>query len=262
VLWIIGPSALLTLGLAVLSWLTTYSFLYTALVGLAAFALAQLGLMFWAIRKSAAKRGPFADPGGAAPQPASLGDAPQREANWKALRFSIPSAEDTQDRLMLLAAKNEQSASPDPAIELLADSERARAQLRTERDEAREEVDALKKELDKARQASTSRESLPGDEELKQRSSELSRELFSFLEERAKKDPKGIVKKEKMAYNTETRTQYSQRFSGKVTALLNALQQRGWHKPADRDKFGSRWKTMEDRIRLIAEYLDAVGRRL
>lgn len=82
------------------------------------------------------------------------------------------------------------------------------------------------------------------------------------MEECVGKDPKGIFGKEKTAYNTEVRAQYSKRFGGKVKALLDALEQRGWCGAEDRKKFENRWKTIEDRIRLIAEHLDATGRRL
>jgi hypothetical protein len=62
---------------------------------------------------------------------------------------------------MTLVAENEQSASPDPLIELLVENERLSTRLRTERYKARAEGEALKKELNQIRQAFASQESLP-----------------------------------------------------------------------------------------------------
>lgn len=62
VLWIFGPSLLSGAALTVLGWLI-YNPLYGLLIGLAAFAIAQVGLTFNAIRKSAAQKGPMAQLG-------------------------------------------------------------------------------------------------------------------------------------------------------------------------------------------------------
>lgn len=190
-------------------------------------------------------------------------DGSQQTVDWKALRFGIPTTEDAQDALMRLLAENARATSPDPVIELLAESERIRDHLTAERDEARAERDALKQELNEVKQAFDSQEDLPDDEELKQRSSELSEELFRFLEERAEKAPRtGIFSKEKRYHDGETRKQYGRQYSGEVTALLNALGRRGWLTSEEQKKLRSAFKTIDDRIRLTAECLAAIGRRL
>ena len=64
VYWIFGPSLLSGAALTALGWLF-YNPLFGVLIGLAAFALAQAGLTFNAIRKSVAQRGPMAQLGNA-----------------------------------------------------------------------------------------------------------------------------------------------------------------------------------------------------
>lgn len=176
---------------------------------------------------------------------------PRREVDWKSLWFGIPTEEDARERLKALAAENERLSTPHPLIDFLAEAERTRTQLRIERDEAREEADALREELDEARQVSAGQERLPNDEELKRRSLELSEQLFHFLEDRANVKPEtGTFSKAKTRHDEETKKQYSRRFTGEVAALLSALERRGWCTPEDHKRFESRWKTVDDRIRL------------
>jgi hypothetical protein len=73
VLWIFGPSVLVGAPLTVLGWIV-YNPLYGVLIGLGAFAIAQAGLTFNAIRKSAAQRGPLAGLGQAALTPTPTDD--------------------------------------------------------------------------------------------------------------------------------------------------------------------------------------------
>ncbi len=83
-------------------------------------------------------------------------------------------------------------ASPDPVVELLAENERARDQLRAERNEARAERDALKEALNEARQVSVRQESQSDDEELKRRSLRIAEELFQFWRSEARKTLKAL----------------------------------------------------------------------
>jgi DNA repair exonuclease SbcCD ATPase subunit len=61
VLWIVGPSALSGLAVGAYGWIAANP-LYGVLFGFVAFAVMQLALMLRAIRRSAARRGPFAEP--------------------------------------------------------------------------------------------------------------------------------------------------------------------------------------------------------
>jgi hypothetical protein len=61
VLFLFGPSTISALVLGGLSWLAS-NLVYGALVGLGAFALTQVGLTLLAVRRSATRRGPFAEP--------------------------------------------------------------------------------------------------------------------------------------------------------------------------------------------------------
>lgn len=284
-LWVVGPSALSGIGLAALAYLTTYSFLYAAAFGFAAFAFVQVGLSLLAIRRSAAATGPPVEQEtqSVASQPAPAEHVPQQAVDWKTLRLGIPTTEDARDRLMKLAAENEQLTSPNPVVELLADNERARNQLRTERDEARAEIDTLKQELEEIRRTSVSQESSPGDEELKQRCLQLSGQLFRFLEDRGKEDPQNKPgwtvgnplssdpesrkrSQELVNYNNETMTQYSQLYGGEVGAVLEALERRGWCDSEGRKKLESQLEnpllSPTTRIRQMAQRLAAFGHRL
>src|SRR5829696_3119693 len=61
VLWVVGPSALSAIAVGAYAWITANP-LYGVLFGLVAFAIVQLALMLREIRRSAARRGPFAEP--------------------------------------------------------------------------------------------------------------------------------------------------------------------------------------------------------
>ncbi len=130
----------------------------------------------------------------------------------------------------------------------------------------------------------------PGDEELKQRSFQLSNRLFRFAQERDEKAPpeaplqisggfwdaikEGISDpktQERTNYDSETRRHYSEQYGGDVGALLDALERdalerREWLDPEERkrheDEIANEFMSPTPPIRQLAQRLAAIGRRL
>jgi phage host-nuclease inhibitor protein Gam len=253
-LWVLGGPLVTGIVLGVAGWLTQNP-LYGVLIGLAAWAIAQVGFTVWAIRKLAVGTMPSAEPQpeSATPQPPTpANDAPQLTANWKAYWFSIPTTEVARERLTASLAENEQSAFPNPLIKVLAENER----LSTERDEARAETERLKTENERL---SAKIQQL--DEELKQRCQKLVDELAEFVDERAREHPQKKTWRpnlgEVIPYNKETVEQYSRRFGREVAILLDTLERRGcWSDATERKKFEN------PRMALSIQNLQALVQRL
>lgn len=145
-------------------------------------------------------------------------------------------------------------------------------QLEAQRDEARAERDALREQV---RQAPSNQDSQPGDEDLKRRSCELSVELQRFLAAREEAQPRETIQlrdffsqdpeskkryEETTRYNKETMAQYHQEFGVPVVALFDALEQRGWCNPKERNRFEN--PVLLANVRYVAQRLGAIGQRL
>ena len=135
VLWVVGPSTILAAVLGGLGWLWSNP-LYGALIGLAAFALTQLGLTLWAIRRSAARRGPFAEPQPEGVVPAALSQTDPEDveqlrierAEHQQLRGEVESLTGQKDKLQ--EEVNSRDADRDMYWGLLVDALKEGLELR------------------------------------------------------------------------------------------------------------------------------------
>lgn len=125
----------------------------------------------------------------------------------------------------------------------------------------------------------------PGDEALKERALRLSSELFGFAQERDETAPPeaplqwsgglwDTIKEnvtdprtqERTNHDNETRRQYVESYGGRVGALFDALERRGWLDAEERkaleDRPGNEFTSPMPSIRQIAQRLAAFGKRL
>ena len=139
-------------------------------------------------------------------------------------------------------------------------------------------IEQLQAELERVKAERNALKNQPGDEELKRRCLELSKQLFRFLEERRENDPQsttwlaGATDEELNKYShastlymNETMVLYDEQYAGAVMALFNALEQRRWWKPEELDP--EERKRLENPgtpydIRDIARRLSTIGHRL
>lgn len=137
------------------------------------------------------------------------------------------------------------------------------------------ERDALKEEL---AQTLAHQESQPSDEELRQQSLDLSKELFQFLDERGQEDPQrtaplvdatdeeiNVRSQEMIRHDQETMRLYKRQFGGKVMASFEKLKRRGWWNPEnleaeERERFEAPVHSSD--IERIAQRLNAIGHGL
>jgi hypothetical protein len=122
-LWVVGPSTLSGIGLAMLAYLTTYSFLYAATFGFAAFAFVQVALSLLAIRRSVPRGRTSAEP-----QPGNPNSQP-------------PSTDTDSDQAQELERLRE----------ILKSREQRLKQAHEQIERLKREKQALGKEVDKAR---------------------------------------------------------------------------------------------------------------
>ena len=129
---------------------------------------------------------------------------------------------------------------------------------------------------DEIEQAAQIQEDQLTDEQLKERCLELSRDLFSFADERDEVDPRKNPQaqgrwaqgKEQNDHDDETRELYRRRYAGRVTAYLDEAEKRAWIVAGKRKMLEDNIRTSLLRIqpptahiREMAQYLESFGRR-
>lgn len=245
VLWVVGPSALSGLAVGAYGWITANPLSGIAF-GFVAFAVMQLALTLQAIRRSAAGRGPFAEP-------------------------------DSDD-----AATHQSTTSQ---VELEQEIERLRTRIKgleAENDTIRRDAEALSDELASVKDENEQLKKQPvQDEELKRRARRLTVPLFRFAKERDKDDPQHDpnypafipqdeedhkLTQAKARYDDATWSQYRLRYEGDVRALLDALERREWLDAEERKEIQGEldavWRSPSQRIERVAARLDAFAKRL
>lgn len=151
VLWVVGPSALSALAVGAYAWITANP-LYGVLFGLIAFAIVQLALMLRAIRRSAARRGPFAEPEPErAIAPAGSQTDPEDAGQ---LRAQLEEAKQEIERLRIELNNRppRRFTTPVEIVETLTSAKTEEIERqKAENEELKSENEELKKKLDKRR---------------------------------------------------------------------------------------------------------------
>lgn len=233
-LWVVGPSTLTAVALGGLGWLWS-NLLYGALIGLAAFALTQLGFTLWAIRRSASSKGPFAEP-----EPSSGVTNPGPIRMNKPIQMDKPMRMDKErsDTEVQLRKKNE---------ELQAKINRM---VSTE-DVLREDNKKLETKIERLRNQSDG-EGLRRDW-LKRECRDMAAYLRWFLKDHGHKTEDEIV------------DLYRERYQDKVSVLLQQLERQDLYPPEDRKGFevtADKFPRSPMAIRNLAGTLGSIGQEI
>jgi cell division protein FtsB len=246
--WILGGPLVSGVVLGALAWLSQ-NLLYGILIGLAAWAVAQVGFTVWGIRRLTEKAESLADSTSETPDAEQLAnEKSEAQAEVEALKGEIELARPDTGGVFV------PTVEPDDLLRRIQELEEEKVQLEDENERLR---------------------SHPDDEVLKRRCFRLSEELFPFVENREETNPQkrpeeipGRWKRsqEESRHDDETRAQYARRFGSEAGALLDALERRRWIESEDRRVFEetikSTFRSPAIRIRELAQRLGAFGRRL
>jgi hypothetical protein len=203
--------------------------LYGVTFGVVAFAVIQLALTLQAIRRSAARRGPFAE----------------RQPGTSTVEELVAERDEARAEVGVLREELEQ-AQADASGVYAPTFEQEDTRAVNER--LRAEIEQLKAQ--------------PGDEELKSECFQVSAECYQFVRDHGGSEIGDYLDPQVRRRNDEIMLEYEQSLGGRVNGLLRKLQRRGWWQPETIDP--KKRKRFDDPgfladVQDIAKELNAIG---